>query len=372
VGARTAFTQRDLLGTISADGATSQTTPDIADKADPWQDKPRLNLLILGGDGGEGREGVRPDTQIVASIDTHTGETTMISLPRNMQHMPFPDDSPLAANYPNGFSDPNPDELEQMLNAVYRNVPAAYPDISGSDANKWAVEGALGIEIDYYILVNLRGFQAIVDAIGGVTLDVPRDIPIGNKSLPGGGCTRANGYIEAGPAQELDGYEALWFARSRCGSDDYDRMARQQCVMNAIVDKADPATLLTQYQALAAATKDIVFTDIPQDLFPALIELGLIVKGANLESLSLDNKFFAAMGRHSYNPDYDELHTRIAEILAPTPAPTTPATPAATTPGAIEAAPAAEAATTETVTEPAPTETAERDPEQPVEAGSIC
>src|SRR5699024_4723152 len=135
--------------------------------------------------------------------------------------------------------------LEFMLNAVYKNLPAQHPeaftgsDDAGADANKWAVEGALGIEIHYYMRVNLASFAGIVDALGGITLDVPRDIPIGNKSLPGGGCTPAKGYIDAGTNQLLDGYEALWFARSRCGADDYDRMARQQCVIDAIVSQAN-------------------------------------------------------------------------------------------------------------------------------------
>src|SRR5690606_17228283 len=92
VGSRYAFTQRDLIGAIS--GGHSNTTPDI-DEADPWADKPRLNVLFLGGDAGEGREGLRPDTQIVASIDTETGATTMISLPRNLGNVPFPEGTPL-------------------------------------------------------------------------------------------------------------------------------------------------------------------------------------------------------------------------------------------------------------------------------------
>lgn len=392
VGARNVFTQRDLIGSISSSGA-SNTTPDIVDEADPWADKPRLNILFLGGDGGSGREGVRPDTQILASIDTHTGATTMISLPRNLQGMPFPEESPLAAIYPDGFTGPG-DAGEWLLNAVYRNVPTAHPEVfegvdnPGADANKWAVEGALGIDVDYYMLVNLDGFQAIVDALGGITVNVPRDIPYGNKSLPDGTCTKANGYIYEGPNQTLDGFHALWFARSRCGSDDYDRMERQRCVMNAIVAKADPATLLRQYQSLAAATKDIVFTDIPEGLFPALIELTIKVKSASLESLTLDDKFFDSMGTTSGDPDYDALHARVAEILTPSttpvdPDPTETTAPDDTTeaaPGASTSSTAGQAGTqsavqsTSTTPDPDDTTTTEEptDPDQPVETGSVC
>jgi LCP family protein required for cell wall assembly len=394
VAARTVFTQSDLISSISGSGGTSLTTPEIEDESDPWADKPRLNVLLLGGDGGEGRTGIRPDTQIVASIDTVTGATTLISLPRNLLNVPFPADSPLAEIYSDGFRGPG-DVGEWMLNAVYRNVPAAHPEVfegatnPGADANKWAVEGALGIDIDYYALVNLDGFEAIVDALGGIVVDVPRDIPYGNKSLPDGSCTKANGYIYAGPNQTLDGFHALWFARSRCGSDDYDRMARQRCVMNAIVAKADPATLLTQYQALAAATKDIVFTDIPENLFPPLLELLIKVKGSGIKSLTLDDKFFASLDTTSGDPDYDAIHERVAEALAPTPAPAaTPETPAATTPpdDSTEAAPAAGSPSDESAaglqqasgaSETAPDadstgEPDEADPDAPVDAGSVC
>lgn len=319
VGSRYAFTQRELVGNLASSGG-SNTTPEV-NVSDPWADKPRLNVLFLGGDAGAGRDGLRPDTQILASIDTHSGATTMISLPRNLQGFPFPDGTPLAAAYPDGFNGGG-DPLEWMLNAVYRNVPRDNPDVfqgvgdPGADATKWAVEGALGVEVDYFIMVDLNGFEAVVDALGGITVDVPRDIPWGNKSLPDGSCTQANGYIEEGKDQHLDGFQALWFARSRCGSDDYERMERQRCVMNAIVDKANPSTLLAQYQSLATAAGDIITSDVPAKLFPELIKLMVKVRSQPLESLTLDNDFFGSMGTTSSDPDYQELHARIAEILA--------------------------------------------------------
>ncbi|WP_106536469.1 LCP family protein [Haloactinopolyspora alba] len=318
LGSRYAFTQRDLIGSISS-GGESHTTPEI-DEKDPWADKPRLNVLFLGGDAGDGREGLRPDTQIVASIDTDTGETTMISLPRNLENVPFPEDSPLHEVYPDGFQGPG-DQLEWMLNAVYRNVPNAHPEVfkgvehPGADANKWAVEGALGIDIDYFMLVDLAGFEAVVDALGGITLDVPHDIPIGNKTLPNGECSEPRGYVEAGENRHLDGDEALWFARSRCPGDDYVRMARQRCVMDAIVAQVKPTTLISRYQKLANTAGDIITTDVPEGMFPALIELMLKVQNASLESLTLDREFFESMGTTSGDPDYDALHERVDEIL---------------------------------------------------------
>ncbi|NDL61015.1 LCP family protein [Phytoactinopolyspora mesophila] len=320
LGARNAFVQRDLIGAIS--GGDSLTTPDIADASDPWADIPRLNLLLLGSDAGPGREGERLNSMIVASIDTETGDTTMIGIPRNLRRLPFAPDSPLAELYPHGFDGPG-DEREWMAMSIYSNAPALHPEQfegtenAGADATKWAVEGALAINIDYFIFVNMEGFQVLVDALGGVTVNVPRDIPIGNKNREDGqGCTTPRGYIRQGDNQKLNGGEALWFARSRCMSTDYDRMARQQCLLGALANQANPSTLFTQYQSVASAAKEIVKTDLPEDLFPALIDLAFEVRGGTMESLTLDREFFqATMGTTPGNPDYEQLQAHIAGVL---------------------------------------------------------
>ncbi len=102
----------------------TQTTPGQPKPQDPWAGKPRLNILLLGGDAGPGRVGTRTDTVILASINTKTGDTALISLPRNAARMPFPSRSPLHKYYPYGFTNGNGQNAEYFLNAMYRQCSA--------------------------------------------------------------------------------------------------------------------------------------------------------------------------------------------------------------------------------------------------------
>ncbi|HEY0508246.1 MAG TPA: LytR family transcriptional regulator, partial [Blastococcus sp.] len=119
VAGRLLLAQRDLIVGVFAEDGRSAT---VAEDVNPFGSQDRVNVLLLGGDGGAGREGVRTDTVIVASIDTESGDTTLFSLPRNLEDLPFPADSPLAEVYPDGFDAGS--ESESLLNAVYRNGPA--------------------------------------------------------------------------------------------------------------------------------------------------------------------------------------------------------------------------------------------------------
>jgi LCP family protein required for cell wall assembly len=277
---------------------------------------------------------VRTDTVIVAHVDTTTGATTLFSLPRNLENLPFPASSPLAAVYPNGFQAGA--ESESLLNAVYRNGPAAHPGIlgptddPGADFLKLGVGEALGLDIDYYLLVNLDGFSRLVDALGGLTLNVNYYVPVNGDTATG---ALPDAYIAPGPAQHMSGSRALDFARGRYGLSDYLRMDRQRCVLQAIVDAADPVTLLTQFQELARTTQDIVSTDVPSAVLGDAVDLAFKVKGAGIRSVVFDDTVI-----NPAYPDYDRIRALVQEALAPTPVGATTAAPAPATPSAPLAA----------------------------------
>lgn len=338
--ANLANSSRTLLGDVFAasDGGTTL-------------DQPRINLLLVGSDAGPDRTGARTDTMIVASIDTASGRTTLFSLPRNIERAPFPPGSPMAEQFPDGFRDRSePNSGNYLLNAVYAYghqfpevAPAGPTADPGLNLLHQTISFMLGIPIDHYLELNMAGFASIVDALGGVEIDVgPERIPIGGIS-PSGRAVEPTGYIEPG-FQTLDGEQALAYARSRTNSTDYVRMGRQRCLIQTILSQKSPADLLTNFQAIAAATTGSVSTDIPEDVIPALVSLA--DASLALESVAFDPNLpdpEQSDGRfNTADPNYDLMRQVVQDALATpaaTPAPTVAAAPTTTAAEDDEAAP---------------------------------
>lgn len=226
----------------------------------------RLNVLLLGSDAGPGRWGMRTDVIMVASIDPATGRAALFSIPRNMVQVPFPEGAGLPYR-----------AWPEMINALY-GYGAANPQLfpGGIDpcanALKGAIGALLGIPIHYYAMVNMQGFVEVVDALGGVTIDV--QFPMRVRLSPPGPEDEWRTYDIPAGRQHLDGYAALAYARSRTGNSDYHRMHRQRCVLGAVAREADPASLLLAFPTLTEVIKGHVQTDIPLELLPELIRLG--------------------------------------------------------------------------------------------------
>ena len=198
-------------------------------------------MLLLGGDSGAGRWGLRPDSMTIASIDADTGRTVLIGLPRNMADFPFAEGSVMDEQFPDGFD----------CDGCYLNGVSTWAQDNtelfgnsknpGIDATIMAIEGITDLKINYWAMVNLEGFKDIVDAVGGVTLNVRQPIPVGGLG------SDVTGYIQPG-VQKLNGHDTLWYARAREGSDDYSRMARQKCVLNALLEQVSPQTAIRNFE----------------------------------------------------------------------------------------------------------------------------
>ncbi len=255
----------DNGGTVpTTQGTSSTTTPQNSEA--PWDGLERLNILLIGGDFGEGRTGIRTDTMITVSIDPSSGETAMFSVPRNWTQSPLPEGMGVwdCNCYP---------ELINELWVAGEQYPDAFPGSGTPSENavKGIISEFLGIPIHYYAMVNLDGFVDIVDALGGVEVYVPEAVYDAEYPNEDGTTTEV---IDIKPGlQMFDGHLALAYSRSRNQDSDYFRMNRQRCVIEAMVDQADPVSLLRNFQSLANVIKDTMLTDIPIDALPKLVDL---------------------------------------------------------------------------------------------------
>jgi LCP family protein required for cell wall assembly len=263
----------------------------------------RYNVLLLGADSGKTRVGLRPDSITLASIDEDSGRTILFGLPRNLEHVPFPDGSVMHQRFPHGFT-ASPDYLN-AVNTWATEHPGLFPasvDDPGIEATKEAVEGVTGLRINYYAMINLYGFRSLVDAMGGLTLHVPERVPVGRLG-------DIRDWIEPG-TQHLDGFHTLWFARSRATSDDYSRMARQKCVMSAMLKQLSPQTAITHFEAIAAAGKQLMSTDMPASELGRFADLALKAKSLPIATVS-----FVPPLIKTYDPDFGEIRTLVEQAV---------------------------------------------------------
>jgi LCP family protein required for cell wall assembly len=247
----------------------------------------------------------------VASVDTKTGETVLLSLPRNLQL--FPVIPRLRSRWPNGFSGVAAGD-QGLLNELFQDAENDKSLMPGYDKGRRGpqlvseeISYLIGQPIDYYILVNLFGFADIVDAMGGVKVHIAQDIPYGG---PEDGSAPA-GVLKAGN-RHLNGKQALWFGRSRTSSSDFVRMGRQKCLMKDVAEQADPQRVLTSFQKLATAAKKTISTNIPAAMLPALVRLsGTVKNGAQVSSLMYVPPQF-----HVVRPDVEVMRRAAAKAIA--------------------------------------------------------
>lgn len=280
----------------------------------------RYNVLVLGGDAGAGRLGLRPDSISVLSFDALSGRTVGFGLPRNLGMVPFRQGSPMRAKYPNGYGYRDTCNVDVcQLNSIYTEVelksPGLYPDAKargltpGIEATRDAVAGALGIPIHYTVLINMDAFSDLIDAMGGVTIDVKERLPIGGHIVDGR-LTGVKVWIEKG-RQRLNGNRAMWYARSRYSTSDYDRMARQRELQNAMIRRLTPAVLVDRFGRITKAAARAVRTDMPQAMLGEFA--GLVVRSRGQKAATV--QLVPPRVPDPAHPDYDAIHRAVQKAL---------------------------------------------------------
>ncbi len=274
--------------------------------APPWDGTGRLNVLLIGSDRRPGEGSYNTDTLIVASVDPASGQVAMFSLPRDTTGIPLA--GPARSFFGTTWN--------RKINALFQQARAR-PDIfpggkqSGYQALKDTLGGLYGVDIQYYVEVDFGGFTQVVDALGGVTINV--QLPVVDDYYPGDkGALRV--YIPTG-VQHMTGAEALVYARSRHASTDFDRASRQQRVILSLRQQADFATLLQRLPDLVKSTKKAVKTDFPVAKLPQLMDLASRIDVGNVRSYVFTPPRYGSEGM--VNGQY-VLQANVAAIRAAT------------------------------------------------------
>ncbi|MGD2044148.1 MAG: LCP family protein, partial [Acidimicrobiia bacterium] len=262
----------------------------------------RLNILLLGGDAGPGRGGLRTDTMIVASVDPVSGDSALVGVPRNYGGVRFTDDSPIPV---------------QRLNHVYgwgTSHPDAFGGVDpGASAVVDAIQHITGLDIDHFVLVDLTGFSDMIDVFGGVRLVVPEPVDGPLYDPVSGGYEMVE--IPAGN-HHLDGDHALAYARARYGSSDYARMARQRCILTSLAGQADPLEIFTRLPDVLSVVEENVSTDIPAGTLPDLVRLLLSIDASEIRVIGFDSSW--SVGRTSDGhaiPDVERIRDAVRVTL---------------------------------------------------------
>ncbi len=300
----------------------------------------RITILLAGGDAGPGRWGMRTDSIMVATLDTVTGKAALMSIPRNMVQVPLKPEYSQAFvdleqrltpwNERRAWTDDNgdgvPDQFvpcncfPDQINAIYpftRKWTETYPDEvdPGMATLRDTLELMLGIDIDFYALVNMSGFVRVVDALGGVRAYVTRTVSTEvSPAREGEGWITVN--IKPG-WRRLNGHQALAYVRERKTSNDYVRMTRQRCMLKAVAASADPGEIVRRFTSLSRAVKSAVRTDIPLEHVPTFVGYAAALNFDDIVTVGFAPPDYAPTGNHRNQPipDLATIRETVQQIV---------------------------------------------------------
>ncbi|MEZ4597817.1 MAG: LCP family protein [Chloroflexota bacterium] len=226
----------------------------------------RLNILLVGTNGS------LTDTMLVVSIDRQTGQLAFISMPRDTVGLRIPNGLGGLYRAYGGVWPRRANEI-QYLTKNRNDVPGKNPRARGYGALKAIIGESLGLDIPYYVQVDMNGFMDAVNALGGATIDV--QLPLYDSRYNSADGRGTSSCMSGRASIASSGGDALAYARSRHASSDFERSARQQRVITAIRNQLDIGAILEpggidKYPDLV---KKNVRTDIPSKLFQPLADL---------------------------------------------------------------------------------------------------
>jgi len=277
----------------------------------------RINIVLLGY-GGPGHDGpYLTDSIMVLSMRPGTHEAIMVSLPRD-----------LWVRIP---ALPNNRFMMGKLNSAYaigsdrRNYPNVRNDwktaTGGGDLTAATISQVIGQPVDYWVGVDFKAFRDVVDALGGVQINVPTALD--DRRYPRGE-TAGMMHIHFNPGlQQFDGERALEYARSRESTSDFDRSRRQQLIMLAVRQRVFSLNAIPRLLSLLGALQDNVRTNLRPAEMRQLAGLAGQFKDEDIRRVAIDTSNFLRSGSSSngqyvlqpLDPTYGALHRYLAMAL---------------------------------------------------------
>ena len=267
----------EIIAPASSTTPSTTTLPPLPARPDSGVSAESLadvtTVLLIGGDAGPGRSGMRTDAMMLFSLHAPSGRASLVSVPRNLRRVLFPPGSALEERYPYGYSG--------MANAIYVDVTSnptlrsAYA-VEGVRPGVVALAQALGysldVTIDDYVLVDMQGFADLIDALGGVTLRLTTSIPMPGN-VPGASAQYPD---TIGPGVvAMDGATALGYARSRYGDNDYYRARRQRDLLAELARQISVSDVARSFGEVATAIGGTLRTSLtPDELADTLSVIG--------------------------------------------------------------------------------------------------
>jgi LCP family protein required for cell wall assembly len=251
---------------------------------------------------------------ITVSIDPVTNQVVMFALPRDTVDVPVPP-GPARNVYGSVYAG----KINGFFASARGNAHAfpGTPETRGYTGLKAVLGHLYGLDIKYYVEVNFDGFRKVVDALGGVTVNV--QVPVVDDNFPRPGGHRERLFVPAG-VQHMTGAQALAYARSRKSTSDFERSARQQRVIVSIRRQLDIGQVLQNINPLSEAIGQSVRTDIPRELVPQLLGLAERIDTRSIRSVTFTPPFYQEEFQNSPRgyiivPRVDLIRAAVAEAF---------------------------------------------------------
>jgi LCP family protein required for cell wall assembly len=268
-----------------------------------------MNILLIGNDGEITNDGsLRTDSMIVVSINRTAGTVAMLSIPRDLYVF-------------------IPSWTMQRINTAWAYGESVGWTDGGFGLMRQVMLYNLGINVHHYAMVDLTGFKALVDAVGGVELAVDcaiQDLPLVDADVPAAAYQASDPDYWVLPvgSYTMTGAEALWYARSRHNSSDFDRGRRQMQLLRAVWRKASAQGLLTQIPELWAQASPYVQTSLTLEDLLGLAPLAASLDPGRIEEFTLVRTYHTTPwqtpdGSYVQLPVYETMRPLLEDFYTP-------------------------------------------------------